>query len=87
MAYLVPIALDADVFVHDHQLDVAAASLLLLHDRLRLVLRDIPEVVKMLPPGVGEVLVQIMSHHIVVAALSREKFALDTKCQTSWKAE
>jgi hypothetical protein len=73
---LVAVALDTDLLVDDHELDMATAFLLGLDDGLGLVLGDVPKVVQ---TGTGcrrQGFVELVGHNFVVAALMREEFAL-----------
>ena len=54
LGVLVPVALDADLLVHDHDFDVAVAFLELGDQRRCLVLADVEEVVEVLLGGLGE---------------------------------
>jgi len=73
---LIAVALDADMLIHDHYLDVAAALLLLGYDGLRLIFTNIPEPVEMLLALGRQRGEQLVCNHFVGAALHREKLAL-----------
>ena len=73
---LVPVTLDPDVSIHDHQLDVARPLLVLVVDRADLVLCNIGVDVEVCGVVRGvEVGVEFIGDHLVVAALAREELA------------
>jgi hypothetical protein len=73
---LVPVPLDPECPVDNHQLDVAAALPAGLRDGAGLVLGDIPFVVEVLASGGGQGGVQLCGYPFVVASLPGEEFAL-----------
>ena len=73
---LVPVTLNPDVSIHDHQLDVARPLLVLVVDRADLVLCNVGVDVEVCGVVRGvEVGVEFIGDHLVVAALAREELA------------
>ena len=73
---LIPVALDPDVLVDDHDFDVARSLLLLGDDRRGLILANVEEVVQSLLALFREASVHLVGNHFIGSALHGEKLAL-----------
>ena len=72
---LVPVPLDPDMSIDNHQFNVAAALFELIVDGTDLIFRDVVVDVEVVVEFLWEFAVEAVSEHLVVAVLEREELA------------